>query len=90
MAQRDDYRECVANAKMRGKPIAVGGPFTHALPEDACADADWVCFGEAEDIMEQLIERLARRPPRRKVSRRIGYEHGARQDSALRAFTRRE
>ena len=54
MAQREDYRECVANAKMRGKPIAVGGPFTHALPEAACADADWVCFGEAESIMEQL------------------------------------
>jgi radical SAM superfamily enzyme YgiQ (UPF0313 family) len=32
MAQREDYRECVAQAKMRGKPIAVGGPFTHALP----------------------------------------------------------
>ncbi len=58
MAQQDDYRECVANAKMRGKPIAVGGPFTHALPEDACADADWVCFGEAEDIMEQLVSDL--------------------------------
>jgi hypothetical protein len=33
MAQREDYRQCVAQAKMRGKPIAVGGPFTHALPE---------------------------------------------------------
>ncbi len=54
MAQREDYRACVANAKMRGKPIAVGGPFTHALPEDARADADWVCFGEAENIMEEL------------------------------------
>jgi hypothetical protein len=26
----DDYRVCVASAKMRSKPIAVGGPFTHA------------------------------------------------------------
>ena len=52
LAQREDYRQCVANAKMRGKPIAVGGPFTHALPEAACADADWVCFGEAESITE--------------------------------------
>ena len=58
MAQREDYRECVANAKMRGKPIAVGGPFTHALPEAACADADWVCFGEAESITEQLVSDL--------------------------------
>ena len=55
LAQREDYRECVANAKMRRKPIAVGGPMTHALPEAACADADWVCFGEAESIMEQLV-----------------------------------
>ncbi|HEX9787616.1 MAG TPA: radical SAM protein, partial [Candidatus Binatia bacterium] len=54
MAQREDYRRCVAHAKLRGKPIAVGGPFTHAQPEDACADADWVCFGEAESIMDEL------------------------------------
>jgi radical SAM superfamily enzyme YgiQ (UPF0313 family) len=58
MAQREDYRRCVAQAKIRGKPIAVGGPFTHALPEIACADADWVCFGEAETIMEQLVSDL--------------------------------
>lgn len=55
MAQRDDYRECVANAQSRGKPIAVGGPFTHALPENARADADWLCFGEAEDIIDDLV-----------------------------------
>jgi radical SAM superfamily enzyme YgiQ (UPF0313 family) len=54
MAQREDYRACVASAKMRGKPIAVGGPFTHALPEEAGADADWICFGEAESIMDDL------------------------------------
>src|SRR5258706_2363781 len=39
LAQRDDYRLCVAAARARGKPIAVGGPFTHALPEAAAADA---------------------------------------------------
>ncbi len=55
MAQRDDYRECVANAQSRGKPIAVGGPFTHALPETARTDADWLCFGEAEDIIDDLV-----------------------------------
>lgn len=54
MAQREDYLECVAIAKRRGKPIAVGGPLTHALPEMACANADWVCFGEAETIMDEL------------------------------------
>jgi radical SAM superfamily enzyme YgiQ (UPF0313 family) len=55
MAQQNDYLECVAKAKIRGKPIAVGGPFTHALPETACADADWICFGEAESIMDHLV-----------------------------------
>jgi radical SAM superfamily enzyme YgiQ (UPF0313 family) len=55
MAQAEDYRECVRNARMRHKPIAVGGPFTHAMPEAARADADWVCFGEAESIMQQLV-----------------------------------
>ena len=54
MAQREDYRACVAKAKIRGRPIAVGGPFTHALPEEASADADWICFGEAESIMDEL------------------------------------
>ena len=55
MAQRHDYRECLANAKMHRKPVALGGPFTHAEPENACTDADWVCFGEAENIMEDLV-----------------------------------
>ena len=58
LAQQADYRRCVSLAKMRGKPIALGGPFTHAMPEIACADADWVCFGEAETIIEQLISDL--------------------------------
>jgi radical SAM superfamily enzyme YgiQ (UPF0313 family) len=58
LAQQADYRRCVSLAKMRGKPIAVGGPFTHAMPEVACADADWVCFGEAEAIIDQLISDL--------------------------------
>jgi len=54
LAQREDYRACVTAARMRGKPIAVGGPLTHALPEEVAADADWVCFGEAETIMERF------------------------------------
>jgi radical SAM superfamily enzyme YgiQ (UPF0313 family) len=54
MAQREDYRICVAEAKRRNKPIAVGGSLTHALPEEASANADWICFGEAENIMADL------------------------------------
>src|SRR5215467_5827322 len=58
MAQREDYSACVAAARARAKPIAIGGPFTHALPEIACADADWVCFGEVETIVEELVRDL--------------------------------
>src|SRR5437879_4816270 len=58
MAQRHDYDVSVARAKARGTPIAVGGPFTHAMPEVATADADWVCLGEAEDIMDELVADL--------------------------------
>jgi radical SAM superfamily enzyme YgiQ (UPF0313 family) len=66
LAQIDDYQLCVKKAKERGKPIAVGGPFTHAAPEMAVQDADWVCFGEGEDIMEALIKDI-RKDARGKV-----------------------
>lgn len=58
VAQLGDYRVCVDNARIHRKPIAVGGPFTHAMPEIATADADWVCFGEAETIMDQFTSDL--------------------------------
>ena len=53
--QRVDYAACVATARAHGKPIAVGGPYTHNSPEQVTDDADWVCFGEAEDIMEAFV-----------------------------------
>ncbi len=46
LAQREDYRVCVSKAGAYRKPIAVGGPFTHAMPEIAIADADWVCLAK--------------------------------------------
>jgi radical SAM superfamily enzyme YgiQ (UPF0313 family) len=58
MAQREDYYSCMTEARRRRKPVAVGGPFTHALPEAACTDADWVCFGEAENIMADFVADL--------------------------------
>lgn len=58
VAQLGDYRVCVDNARIHRKPIAVGGPFTHAMPEIATADADWVCFGEAETIMDEFTSDL--------------------------------
>jgi radical SAM superfamily enzyme YgiQ (UPF0313 family) len=58
LAQRGDYEKCVDKARMHGKPIAVGGPLTHAMPEKLLAHADWICFGEAESIMDELVADL--------------------------------
>jgi radical SAM superfamily enzyme YgiQ (UPF0313 family) len=55
VTQLADYRVCVDQARRYGKPIAVGGPFTHAMPEVAIADAEWVCFGEAEAMMDEFV-----------------------------------
>ncbi len=58
LAQRGDYERCVDRAKAHGKPIAVGGPLTHAMPEELLAQVDWICFGEAESIMDELVADL--------------------------------
>jgi radical SAM superfamily enzyme YgiQ (UPF0313 family) len=58
VTQLADYRACVDKARLHGKPIAVGGPFTHAMPEVAIADAEWVCFGEAEAVMDEFVSDL--------------------------------
>ena len=57
LAQRGDYETCVAKARKNGKPIAVGGPLTHATPEKLLSP-DWVCFGEAESIVDELVADL--------------------------------
>jgi radical SAM superfamily enzyme YgiQ (UPF0313 family) len=74
LAQQADYRRCVSRAKLYDKPIAVGGPFTHAMPNTACADADWVCFGEAESIMDPFVSDL------RADRRRQNYQGGSATD----------
>jgi len=58
LIQVDDFQVCVRNALAHRKPFAVGGPLTHAMPELALADADWVCFGEAESIMDDFVADL--------------------------------
>jgi radical SAM superfamily enzyme YgiQ (UPF0313 family) len=56
--QEDDYRMCLANARRHKKPIAVGGSDVFTIPQVIAADADWVCHGEAEDIMAEFVEDL--------------------------------
>ncbi|HWP56683.1 MAG TPA: B12-binding domain-containing radical SAM protein [Candidatus Acidoferrales bacterium] len=74
IAQREDYSVCLAKARSHRKPLALGGPFTHAFPEIAGADADWVCFGEAETIMAEFVDDL------RAGRRGKQYHGGARTD----------
>jgi len=58
LAQRRDYEACIERARAHAKPVAVGGPLTHAMPEKLLADADWICFGEGESIMNELVADL--------------------------------
>jgi radical SAM superfamily enzyme YgiQ (UPF0313 family) len=58
LAQRADYARCVAKAKAHDKPFAVGGPFTHGMPEELRAEADWICFGEVESVADELVADL--------------------------------
>lgn len=58
LAQQDDYRVCVERARAHGVAVAVGGPYTSAMPAHAAEEADWVCKGEAESIMGELVEDL--------------------------------
>jgi radical SAM superfamily enzyme YgiQ (UPF0313 family) len=76
LAQQADYRRCVSRAKLYDKPIAVGGPFTHAMPDTACADADWVCFGEAESIMDPFVSDLRADRRRAELSRWFCHGYG--------------
>ncbi len=55
LIQEADYRICLETARRHGVPIAVGGPYTHARPDEVAAEADWVCYGEAEEVIDELI-----------------------------------
>ena len=57
LAQEDDGGVCLRNARAHGKPVAIGGPYTHARP-DIAASVDWVCFGEAESIVDDFVADL--------------------------------
>ncbi len=56
--QEVDYSVCIAAARTHRKPVAVGGPYTHNAPDRVAEDADWVCYGEGEDIMDAFVADL--------------------------------
>jgi radical SAM superfamily enzyme YgiQ (UPF0313 family) len=56
---RQNLLELVREAKQRGKPVAVGGPFATSLSEQVLdAGADFVVLGEGENTIPLFLESL--------------------------------
>lgn len=72
-AQRDDFLAQVREARRRGKPVAVGGPYPTALPDEVeAAGADYLVLDEGEITIAPFLEALARGDARGRFS-----AHGA-------------
>lgn len=59
IVQKEDLHALVAEAKRRGKPTVVGGPYPTALP-DECEAADFKVLDEGEVTIPMFLEALAR------------------------------
>ncbi len=61
IVQKPDLLHLIAEAKRRGKPVAVGGPYFTSVPEVAqAAGADFLVLDEGEITLPLLVEALAR------------------------------
>ena len=61
IVQRRDFRALVNEAKRRGKPVVVGGPYATSLPnEAAAAGADYLVLDEGELTIPPFLEALER------------------------------
>ncbi len=55
--QRDGALDLIKEAKRRGIPSVVGGPYPTSVPHESLeAGADFLVKGEAEDIMDEFLE----------------------------------
>lgn len=60
IAQKQDFMAQIREAKRRGLPVAVGGPYATSLPNDHLdAGADYLVLDEGEDTIPLFIEALA-------------------------------
>jgi radical SAM superfamily enzyme YgiQ (UPF0313 family) len=60
IVQKDDLLDQIREAKRRNKPVAVGGPYPTALPEDAAgAGADFLILDEGEITLPLFVEAIA-------------------------------
>ncbi len=65
IVQQDDFLAQIREAKRRGKPVAVGGPYPTALPHLAEeAGADYLILDEGEITLPMFLEALERGEPR--------------------------
>ncbi|MEN9233539.1 MAG: B12-binding domain-containing radical SAM protein [Gloeomargarita sp. DG02_1_bins_92] len=61
IVQKEDFARQIQQAKIRGKLVAVGGPYATALPQEAqAAGADFLVLDEGEITLPLLVAALAR------------------------------
>jgi len=61
IVQQDDLREQIAEAKRRGKPVAIGGPYPTAFVNECEASgADYLVLDEGEVTVPMFLEAMAR------------------------------
>jgi radical SAM superfamily enzyme YgiQ (UPF0313 family) len=61
IVQKHDLLHLIAEAKRRGKPVAVGGPYVTSVPDAAQeAGADFLVLDEGEITLPLLVEALER------------------------------
>jgi radical SAM superfamily enzyme YgiQ (UPF0313 family) len=61
IVQQEDYLAHIREAKRRGKPVAVGGPYPTSTPEPAkAAGADYLILDEGELTIPMFLEALER------------------------------
>lgn len=57
IVQKEDFIAQIGEAKRRGKPVAVGGPYVTALPKEAeAAGADYLILDEGEITLPMFLE----------------------------------
>ncbi len=61
IAQKEDYLAQIKEAKRRGKPVVVGGPYATSLPNDFLnAGADYLVLDEGEYTIDLFVQALNR------------------------------
>ena len=61
IAQKEDFLGQIREAKRRGKPVAVGGPYATSLPNDMLdAGADFLVLDEGEYTIGLFVDALSR------------------------------